>query len=109
MTPLPLGADSLRWSADGLGRASLWVVLGRLLSPRQLLYNALTVKLRVLSRLELNETGRIVRHEDIWSIREFIEGICPLISARAYWLTSILCPASNPRHPLLVGCASPAF
>lgn len=109
VTPLPLGADSLRWSADGLGRTSLWVVLGRLLSPRQLLYNALTVKLRVLSRLELNETGRIVRHEDIWSTRELIEGLFPLISARTYWLTSILCPAPNPRHPLLVGCASPAF
>ena len=86
-TPLPLDLGSQRWSAEGLGRTSVWVALARLLNPKRLLRTALTFDLRVLSRLEFNEAGRIVRHEDIWSLREFLEGFFPLVSICASVLT----------------------
>ncbi|WFC95054.1 hypothetical protein MBRA1_001695 [Malassezia brasiliensis] len=77
---MPLDAGIPRWSAQGLGRNSIWVLLVNLISPRRTLRSLFSIELRLLSRLEFNEAGRIVRHEDSWSMREMIDGIFPVFS-----------------------------
>ena len=86
---MPLDAGMSHWSAQGLGRNSMWVLLLNLISPKRTLRSIFSVELRLLSRLEFNEAGRIVRHEDSWSLREMIDGIFPFLSLRTWirWLT----------------------
>lgn len=55
-----------------------------MLHPSHALRMLLSVELRLLSRLEFNEAGRIVHHEDTWSARELIEGIFPFLSLFSY-------------------------
>lgn len=79
---MPLDAGIPHWSAQGLGRNSIWVLLVNLISPRRTLRSLFSIELRLLSRLEFNEAGRIVRHEDSWSMREMIDGVFPVLSLR---------------------------
>ncbi|WFD35227.1 hypothetical protein MCUN1_002077 [Malassezia cuniculi] len=82
-TPQPLDLGQ-RWAAEGLGRSSIWVLLVRFINPRRMLRSLLTIEMRVMSRFEFNEAGRIVRHEDIWSVREFLETFLPFVSVFYY-------------------------
>jgi len=82
---IPLSATRSTWAApNGLGRRPAWTFLYDLLRPSRTLRMLLSVELRILSRLEFNEAGRIVRHEDTWSVRELIEGIFPFLALFSY-------------------------
>lgn len=84
MPPLPPfrgSTETSRWTAPpGLGRRTVWAVVYDMMHPLQLLSALFTIELRVFSRLEFNETGRIVRHEDTWSLRELVENNVPFVS-----------------------------
>lgn len=75
---MPAEALTPHWSAGGLGRGSLRGFIWGLLHPRAALRSLCSIQLRLLSRLEFNDAGKIVRHEDTWGLREAIEGIIPL-------------------------------
>lgn len=78
---MPIDAGIPHWSApQGLGRSTMWILLYNLISPGRTLRSIFSVELRLLSRLEFNEAGRIVRHEDSWSMRELIDGFFPFLS-----------------------------
>ncbi|WFD20703.1 hypothetical protein MCAP1_002955 [Malassezia caprae] len=58
---IPLEAARSTWNApDGLGRRPAWAFLYDVLRPSRFLRKLLSVELRILSRLEFNEAGRIV-------------------------------------------------
>ncbi|WFD43139.1 hypothetical protein MPSI1_001792 [Malassezia psittaci] len=77
---MPIDAGMPHWSAQGLGRNSFWMLFFNLISPRRTLRSLFSIELRLLSRLEFNEAGRIVRHEDSWSLRELVDGVFPILS-----------------------------
>lgn len=82
---VPLSGTRSHWSApNGLGRRPAWAFVCDMLHPSHALRMLLSVELRLLSRLEFNEAGRIVHHEDTWSARELIEGIFPFLSLFSY-------------------------
>ena len=86
MLPVSSGVASTHkhWTAPpGLGRQPLWLLLYDLVNPVHALRSLMSVKMRLLSRLEFNEAGRIVRHEDVWSAREMVYSIFPLLGLRA--------------------------
>lgn len=69
------------WSAGGgLGRRTIHGLLWSIFHPREVLKELCSIKLHLMSRLEFNDAGLIVRHEDMWSLREAIEGIVPFAS-----------------------------
>ncbi|UZJ54514.1 hypothetical protein CBS101457_003834 [Exobasidium rhododendri] len=68
------------WTSDGLGRGTVHAFLWGILHPRAVLKSLCTIHLRVMSRLEFNDAGHIVRHEDTWGVRETIEGTIPFAS-----------------------------
>ncbi|PWN54273.1 hypothetical protein IE53DRAFT_308200, partial [Violaceomyces palustris] len=78
--PMPQEALQPHWSAEGLGRQTFRALLWSLFHPRQALKSLCSIQLRVLSRLEFNDAGLIVRHEDTWGLRETIEGVIPFAS-----------------------------
>ncbi|KAL8286319.1 hypothetical protein RQP46_004807 [Phenoliferia psychrophenolica] len=51
----------------------------RQLRPRNIVDHLSTLNIKLYSRLEFNETGRITRHEDVIGIRETIEGVFPIL------------------------------
>ncbi|PWN43498.1 hypothetical protein IE81DRAFT_288630 [Ceraceosorus guamensis] len=67
------------WSHEGLGRSTVSSFVWGLFHPRQVLRHLCTIQLRLMSRLEFNDAGRIVRHEDTWGLREAIEGTIPFV------------------------------
>ncbi|KAN0060434.1 hypothetical protein ACQY0O_007764 [Thecaphora frezii] len=77
---IPADALQPHWSADGFGRRSFHGLLWRLIHPRAALKSLCSIQLRIMSRLEFNDAGLIVRHEDTWGLRETIEGIIPFAS-----------------------------
>lgn len=77
---MPLDTGIPRWSATGLGRSPMWLLLLNLISPGRTIRSLFSIEMRLLSRLEFNEAGRIVRHEDSWSVRELLDGIFPFLS-----------------------------
>lgn len=81
----PVGATRSHWYApDGLGRRPAWSFFYDLIHPHEALSMLLSVEFRVFSRLEFNEAGRIVHHEDTWSVRELLEGTVPFLSLCTY-------------------------
>lgn len=78
--PMPQDALQPHWSAQGLGRSSVRALLWGIFHPRAVLKNLCTIHLRLMSRLEFNDAGLIVRHEDTWGVRETIEGVVPFAS-----------------------------
>ncbi|WFD31822.1 hypothetical protein MSPP1_002862 [Malassezia sp. CBS 17886] len=77
---MPADAGAPHWSAQGLGRSSIWTLLYNLLTQSRALHSLFSIELRLLSRLEFNDAGRIVRHEDSWSLRELVDGVVPFLS-----------------------------
>lgn len=51
----------------------------RQLHPRTIIDHLSTLNIKLYSRLQFNETGRITRHEDVIGIRETIEGVFPIL------------------------------
>ncbi|CDR99017.1 hypothetical protein [Sporisorium scitamineum] len=78
--PIPADALTPHWTSEGLGRQTLRTLLWSLFHPRAVLKSLCSVQLRVMSRLEFNDAGLIVRHEDTWGLRETIEGVIPFAS-----------------------------
>lgn len=100
---MPMDAGMPHWSASGLGRSTVWVLLGNFLSPGRALRTFFSVELRLLSRLEFNEDGRIVHHEDSWSLRELVDGLFPFLSVGTLTaLTSVSSAAVPPGPAYLV-------
>ncbi|POY72010.1 hypothetical protein BMF94_5019 [Rhodotorula taiwanensis] len=58
-----------RWPAASLLRA---------LSPRAIASSLATLHLKLHTRLVFNEEGRIIAHEDMWGLKEIVEGVFPL-------------------------------
>lgn len=82
---MPVDAAKSHWNApQGLGRRSVWSLLYDLLRPSQALRIIFSLELSLFSRLEFNESGRIVRHEDTWSVRELVVGMLPFFSLCMY-------------------------
>jgi hypothetical protein len=54
-------------------------ILVSLLSPRSILASISQVHLKIHTRLTFNELGRITHHDDIWGIKEMIEGLVPVL------------------------------
>lgn len=77
---MPAEALTPHWSAQGLGRSSVRNFLWGIFHPRAVLKHLCTIHLRLMSRLEFNDEGHIVRHEDTWGLRETIEGTIPFAS-----------------------------
>jgi hypothetical protein len=77
---MPADALMPHWSAQGLGRSSIRALLWGIFHPRAVLKHLCTINLRLMSRLEFNDAGLIVRHEDTWGVRETIEGVVPFAS-----------------------------
>lgn len=77
---MPHGANAPHWASPGLGRSTFGSLLWGLFHPRAVLKNLCTINLRLMSRLEFNDEGHIVRHEDSWGLRETIEGTIPFAS-----------------------------
>lgn len=77
---MPFGAVTPHWGSEGLGRSTVASFLWSLFHPRAVLKNLCTIHLRLMSRLEFNDAGQIVRHEDTWGVRETIEGTIPFAS-----------------------------
>lgn len=82
ITRPPMPADALQphWSHQGLGRTTVRAFLWGVFHPRAVLKHICTINLRLMSRLEFNDAGMIVRHEDTWGVRETIEGVVPFAS-----------------------------
>lgn len=82
MTRPAIPEDALKphWSAGGLGRRTVHGLLWSIFHPREVLKGLCSIKLHLMSRLEFNDAGLIVRHEDMWGLREAIEGIVPFAS-----------------------------
>ncbi|CBQ71456.1 conserved hypothetical protein [Sporisorium reilianum SRZ2] len=78
--PIPADALTPHWTSPGLGRQTLRTLLWSLFHPRAVLKSLCSIQLRVMSRLEFNDAGLIVRHEDTWGLRETIEGVIPFAS-----------------------------
>lgn len=78
--PIPADALTPHWTSEGLGRQTLRTLLWSLFHPRAVLKSLFSIQLRVMSRLEFNDAGLIVRHEDTWGLRETIEGVVPFAS-----------------------------
>ncbi|KAK0543880.1 hypothetical protein OC846_006254 [Tilletia horrida] len=74
---MPAEALVPHWSASGFGRASVRAFVWGLFHPRAALKALCSFQIRVMTRLEFNDNGMIVRHEDMWSVREAIEGMVP--------------------------------
>ncbi|KAE8210393.1 hypothetical protein CF327_g5730 [Tilletia walkeri] len=74
---MPAEALAPHWSASGFGRASVRTFIWSLFHPRAALRALCSFQIRVMTRLEFNDNGSIVRHEDMWSVREAIEGMVP--------------------------------
>ena len=68
------------WSNEGFGRSSVRSGSWSVLHPRKALKSLCSIQLRLMSRLEFNDAGRVVRHEDTWGLREAIEGAIPFAS-----------------------------
>lgn len=78
---MPSDAVAPHWAHDGgLGRSTVANLLWGLFHPRAMLKRLCTINLRLMSRLEFNDAGHIVRHEDTWGVRETIEGTIPFAS-----------------------------
>ncbi|CAO1630247.1 unnamed protein product [Sympodiomycopsis kandeliae] len=77
---MPLGAITPHWGSEGLGRSTVASFIWSIFHPRAVLKNLCTIHLRLMSRLEFNDAGHIVRHEDTWGVRETIEGTIPFAS-----------------------------
>ncbi|SPO31454.1 uncharacterized protein UTRI_06584 [Ustilago trichophora] len=77
---IPADALTPHWTSEGLGRQTLRTLLWSLFHPRAVLKSLCSIQLRVMSRLEFNDAGLIVRHEDTWGLRETIEGVIPFAS-----------------------------
>lgn len=77
---MPLDAVAPHWAHEGLGRSTVANLLWGVLHPRAVLKQLCTINLRLMSRLEFNDAGHIVRHEDTWGLRESIEGTIPFAS-----------------------------
>lgn len=88
---MPVDAAKKHWNAPpGLGRRSLFALIRDVLFPSDALRAMFSMELSLFSRLEFNEMGRIVRHEDTWSVRELVVGILPFFSLCTYIrLTSV--------------------
>lgn len=78
---MPVDAAKKHWIAPpGLGRRSLFALIRDFVFPSDALRAMFSIELSLFSRLEFNEMGRIVRHEDTWSVRELVVGILPFFS-----------------------------
>ncbi|KIS65809.1 uncharacterized protein UMAG_06189 [Mycosarcoma maydis] len=77
---IPADALTPHWTSEGLGRQTLRTLIWSLFHPRAVLRSLCSIQLRVMSRLEFNDAGLIVRHEDTWGLRETIEGAIPFAS-----------------------------
>lgn len=77
---LPADVLDPHWKSEGLGRQTLRTFVWSLFHPRAVLRSLCSIQLRVMSRLEFNDAGLIVRHEDTWGLRETIEGVIPFAS-----------------------------
>ncbi|KAJ1584399.1 hypothetical protein NDA12_006584 [Ustilago hordei] len=77
---IPADALTPHWTSEGLGRQTFRTLIWSLFHPRAVLKSLCSVQLRVMSRLEFNDAGLIVRHEDTWGLRETIEGVIPFAS-----------------------------
>lgn len=82
---MPVDAAKKHWNAPpGLGRRSLCALIKDVVFPSHTLRAMFSMELSLFSRLEFNEMGRIVRHEDTWSVRELVVGILPFFSLCTY-------------------------
>ncbi|GAA5890291.1 hypothetical protein JCM8208_002768 [Rhodotorula glutinis] len=50
-----------------------------MLSPRAIASALTTLHLKLHTRLLFNEEGRITAHEDLWGVKELVEGIFPVV------------------------------
>ncbi|GAA5831823.1 hypothetical protein JCM11251_003899 [Rhodosporidiobolus azoricus] len=50
-----------------------------LLNPRTIASTLTTLHLKLHTRLLFNEEGRIIAHEDLWGLKELIEGVVPVV------------------------------
>ncbi|GAA5955037.1 hypothetical protein JCM21900_002766 [Sporobolomyces salmonicolor] len=50
-----------------------------LLNPKTIASALTTLHLKLHTQLLFNEAGRIIRHEDLWGIKELLEGVFPII------------------------------
>lgn len=78
--PIPADALTPHWTSEGLGRQTFRTLIWSLFHPRAVLKSLCSIQLRVMSRLEFNDAGLIVRHQDTWGLRETIEGVIPFAS-----------------------------
>ncbi|KAK0538508.1 hypothetical protein OC835_001274 [Tilletia horrida] len=121
---MPAEALMPHWSASGFGRASVRAFVWSLFHPRAALKALCSFQIRVMTRLEFNDNGMIVRHEDMWSVREAIEGMVPfaglvyalerrivgfLVSwavASGFTISQLLLSRAIDSHPRVEGSAS---
>ncbi|PKI83646.1 hypothetical protein MVES_002590 [Malassezia vespertilionis] len=76
----PLGAGLPHYASHGLGRRTIWALLLHKLDPLQALRSFFSFE------LQFNEAGRIVRHEDTWSLRELIDDILPFYNIERFFV-----------------------
>ncbi|GAA5902179.1 hypothetical protein JCM6882_006722 [Rhodosporidiobolus microsporus] len=50
-----------------------------LLNPRTIASSLTTLHLKLHTRLLFNEEGRIIAHEDLWGLKELVEGVFPVV------------------------------
>lgn len=68
----------------GAGGTPIGLALAAL-HPRHVLARLGHYHLRVITRLEFNEQGRVAYHEDHWGVKELVEGTLPLLGQLYYF------------------------
>lgn len=82
MTPTPLPGSPFSRTHPVTGKSSaLWPIraLVSALNPLSVLSSLTTFHLKLHTRLRFNEQGKIIQHEDIWGIKEAVEGLFPIL------------------------------
>ncbi|BGP12906.1 hypothetical protein JCM10213v2_000823 [Rhodosporidiobolus nylandii] len=74
----PPGIFSKTHPAGGSTRWPSTSLLG-LLNPKAVASALTTLHIKLHTRLLFNEEGRIIAHEDLWGVKELVEGVFPIV------------------------------
>lgn len=83
-SPRPYQRNASRSRGAGKGGSPLALFIS-FLHPRRVLARLGHYHLRVITRLEFNEQGRVAYHEDFWGVKELVEGTIPLLGQLYYF------------------------
>ncbi|GAA5989452.1 hypothetical protein JCM11641_007910 [Rhodosporidiobolus odoratus] len=72
------GIFSKTHPADGTTRWPTYSLLS-LLNPKSIASAVTTLHIKLHTRLLFNDEGRIIAHEDLWGVKELVEGVFPIV------------------------------